>query len=437
MSVASPIPGGCGDDETALGGSGMLVAPSTSTTDDGGQSTAAVDAGTPLPEGCGDGIIDPAQLCYSKQRLVWEDLDVGVLSDVAKSDLDQDGRAELLVFAKPVGDPFADLMLVAYDDGRLVKRWQMEPGIGTLAWPTVDRDLDGDGDPDVLIQGSQGFLATYENEAGVLSPVQILAEVPYQDYWVPRGFSIPFDADADGVIDKLLGTIWEPGEALGGWIFERAGDRWMGAEGPILLDGCQSFGESVIGDFDGDGVDDVVVRELGAICDPYPPSYDPEWWRFYVFLGRPEVETMYYAGSYPAGGTHRQGIYRLDFDDDGRLDLIFDVSQGISFIRGNGDGTFEAPLVYGPTGNSSLHLIDIVDIDGDDEPDMLLSVDARLVFAPLETNPAHLRPLNDLPEGVDLTAVADFNGDGLADFLFKDEESPANPRDGILLISAP
>jgi hypothetical protein len=436
----------CGnDDDVALGSSIPPSASSTSSaSSDSGEPPA--DAGTPLPEGCGDGIIDPAQLCYRRQRVVWADLDIGVLleSNIVTTDLDQDGRDELLALAKPTGEPHANLMLIAYEDGKFVKRWQEEPGVGIFPVVGVDRDLDGDGDPDVLYQAGPGIVSYQENLGGTLAPVVHLADTWYgDDAWLAWGLPVPIDGDGDGDLEKIVATMWTPGEVRGAWIFERAGDVWQGIEGPIELSGCQSFGESIFGDFDGDGVDDFVVREFGDICDPYVADYDPAWWRFYVFLTRPSLESVEYVGSFPAGGTHDIGMHRLDFDDDGNLDLIFSIYGGVSFIRGRGDGSFEEPTVHhtDAIGREAYSLRDISDFDGDGQPDMLIRVGGSHVVAPLEPepDPARIRSLDDDESltSASIFAVGDFNGDGLTDVLFKDTESEAKPRDGVALLSAP
>lgn len=397
--------------------------------------------GEPLPEGCGDGIIDPAQLCYAKQRVVWADLDIGGLSvsKILTTDLDQDGHDELLTLARPIDELYPDMILIAYEDGKLVKRWQVEPGVGNFGVASVDRDLDGDGYPDVLFHLSQGVVSYHRNLGGTLAPiVHLTTALQYEDEWRARGFSVPVDGDGDGELETMVATMWIPWETRGGWIFEREGDVWQGIEGPIELSGCQTFGESAFGDFDGDGVDDFVVREFGDICDPYIADYDPEWWRFYVFLTRPSQQRVEYVGSFPAGGTHAIGMYPLDFDGDGNLDLIFDVYRGVSFIRGRGDGTFDEPVVYHAPDGTNYSLLEVTDFDGDGRPDMLVRVDRTLFVAPLDPvpDPEGLRMV-DGSYNASVYAVGDLNGDGLTDILLEDPESDAKPRDGIALISAP
>ncbi|WP_266223301.1 FG-GAP repeat domain-containing protein [Paraliomyxa miuraensis] len=435
--------GACGsDDEVALGSS-VLPPPAPSSTSMSDSGDVPPDVGEPLPEGCGDGIVDPEQLCYAKQRVVWADLDIEFLSAprIVTTDLDQDGRDELLALARPIDDPFPDMMSIVYEDGRFVKRWQTEPGVGSFGVASADRDLDGDGDPDVLFQYGPGIVSYHENLGGTLAPVTHLANTWYgDDDWLASGLPVPIDGDGDGELEKIVATMWMPGEVRGGWIFEREGETWQGIEGPIELSGCQSFGESLFGDFDGDGVDDFVVREFGDVCDPYVADYDPQWWRFYVFLTRPSLQTVEYVGSFPAGGTHAIGMYRVDFDEDGNLDLIFSISGGVAFIRGNGDGMFEEPVVHhtDAMGLDAYILIDIAEFDGDGRPDVFARVDGKYVVASLEPvpDPARLRPV-DGSDGLDVYAVADLNGDGLMDILLEDLKGDAIPRDGIALLSTP
>ncbi|MCX4240699.1 VCBS repeat-containing protein [Paraliomyxa miuraensis] len=431
----------CGaDDEVALGSS-VLPPPSPSSTSASDSEDVPPDVGEPLPEGCGDGIVDPEQLCYAKQRVVWADLDIGVLSasKILTTDLDQDGRDELLALANPIDEPFPDMMSIVYEDGRFVKRWQTEPGVGSFGVASTDRDLDGDGDPDVLFQYGPGIVSYHENLGGTLAPVTHLANTWYgDDDWLASGLPVPIDGDGDGELEKIVATMWMPGEVRGGWIFEREGETWQGIEGPIELSGCQSFGESLFGDFDGDGVDDFVVREFGDVCDPYVADYDPQWWRFYVFLTRPSLQTVEYVGSFPAGGTHAIGMYRVDFDEDGNLDLIFDVYRGVSFIRGRGDGSFDEPVVYEAPDDTGYFLIDVADFDGDGRPDMLMWNERSCVVAPLEPelDSARVRVVAETCDA-GTYGIGDFNGDGLTDILLEDPESDAKPRDGIALLSAP
>ena len=94
-----------------------------------------------------------------------------------------------------------------------------------------------------------------------------------------------------------------------------------------------------LGDLNGDGRLDVVVANsdvLGTVA---------------VLLGNGDgtlqPAVTYAAGSYP------EFIALADFNKDGRLDLAvanrgIGISGYVNILLGNGDGTFQSPVAYGP-----------------------------------------------------------------------------------------
>ena len=85
-------------------------------------------------------------------------------------------------------------------------------------------------------------------------------------------------------------------------------------------------------------------------------------------------------GTSPAGGSCGLGTLDVcwvrvaDFDGDGNPDIAVAAPSdfaGFAVLRGEGDGTFEAPVKFavGATGTSWL---DIADVNGDGQPDVVI-----------------------------------------------------------------
>ena len=76
-----------------------------------------------------------------------------------------------------------------------------------------------------------------------------------------------------------------------------------------------------------------------------------------------------YSGFYPVFGVG-------DVDQDGKLDLVAAVEAGegesqVSWLPGNGDGSFRAPVAVTTSKNPNLALL-LQDFDGDGYPDIVL-----------------------------------------------------------------
>ncbi len=114
-----------------------------------------------------------------------------------------------------------------------------------------------------------------------------------------------------------------------------------------------------------------------------------------------------------------------DFNGDSIPDLVSaDSSTGkVSVILGNGDGTFQAPVAYlvaAPTGPAPSLSLNIVDLNGDGNADLV-------VFGPVPGTVSVLLGRGDgtfgpvaayaLAGGGGTIAVSDFNGDGVPDLL--------------------
>ena len=169
----------------------------------------------------------------------------------------------------------------------------------------------------------------------------------------------------------------------------------------------------VAGDFNGDGFLDVALAN--APPPPTPPlNYDQG--TVSVMLGHGDgtlgAQTHFAAGTYPVA------IATGDLNGDGILDLVApsDRANHVSVFMGSGDGTFAAPVAYATA--ASPKSVTIADFNGDGTPDLAVAcAGAGVVSVLVGLGGGAFAPASAYPAGAGASAVAagDLNGDGRPD----------------------
>ena len=125
-------------------------------------------------------------------------------------------------------------------------------------------------------------------------------------------------------------------------------------------------------DLDADGNADLAISTTSANAG-----------RIYTTLGKGDG-TFHPAQSFPAG-MHAGLLAAADFDSDGKLDLLSGdhVQGGYARLRGNGDGTLQAPVFYTTNLVSSSELggVATADVNRDGKADYLMAASGVLYVA--------------------------------------------------------
>ena len=282
---------------------------------------------------------------------------------------------------------------------------------GPNGWPLIG-DFNGDGAPDIAIReisdvvsGTSPVGVLFGNGNGTFQPYRGVGSLPY-DTVASVG-----DFDGDGKSDLVgsgsWGGIFDP--QFSGIIILYG--RSDGNFDRSVLDAGAHVGTMLAGDFNSDGEPDIVWA--------WPQG------KFVVLLGQGSRTFGSPIEHSSAGEPDR--FAAADFNDDGKLDLAVRYGAFIGVLLGNGDGTFQPVTPLCPTEpGSAIDASDlkVSDIDGDGRPD--LAIDAQLGVVLLINNGDGSFRWNVLTTGGGNAhantwplgfGIADFNGDGRADFL--------------------
>ena len=306
---------------------------------------------------------------------------------VAVADLNGDRKSDIVVtnsyWSNSVG------VLLGNGDGSF-RPVVTYPSGGGGPWSVVIADLNADGNPDLVLALSSscygctdGALAAVllGNGDGSFQPAVTYSSGGYAFEGAPISAAVA-DLNADGKLDIAITN-----ECSGD--FECSLD---GSVGILLGNGDGTFQPVVtyppkgagllsvaIGDVNGDGKQDLMVTNG---CGPGACSKGT----ITVLLGNGDG-TYQSPVAYDSGGYGTGAAAVADVNGDGKLDLVVanacDLSTGgncayvgtsgvVGVLQGNGDGTFQAPQVYGSGGYWVSNYVTVADVDADSKPDILV-----------------------------------------------------------------
>lgn len=339
------------------------------------------------------------------------------ISEVA-GDFNGDGIPDLAVLwgSSISSGPFSVTILFGKGDGTFTTGPTVQPA-GVQLYPTmIGGDFNGDDKADLVILSYNGYSISYvtallgngDGTFVVSQTDQVYNQSPTGGDVIP-GSMVAADFNGDGKLD--LAVVGDYVSSGGVTILLGNGDGTFTAAGPNL-DPTADFGLIATGDFNGDGIPDLVATNV------FEDGSNPV-----VFLGKGDGTFTATAASFTLTDSPAS-VLAGDFNGDGVLDLAFSDLNGIEIALGNGDGTFKetsASPISVPIELVGLVLGDFnhdgkLDIAGIDYVNGF-SGNVLLIGAGDGTFTAEATTLstNQNSDAPFVMLAADFNGDGVPD----------------------
>jgi hypothetical protein len=234
---------------------------------------------------------------------------------------------------------------------------------GDSAGPMVVADVNGDGKPDVLVLDSSAVSVWLGNGDGTLKFSA--------GYDVGYVISIAVkDVNGDGKPDLVAALYSETGNPDSGGIAILFGNGDGTFQNPVIYaSGGYGAVAIAIADVNGDGYADLLVANQ---CQSYDNCFNGfPIGNVVVLLGEGDG-TFHASGSYDFGvGT--ESIVVADVNGDGSPDLLVAHGDGaVTVLLNNHDGTFQNPVSYNANGYPTSFAVE--DVNGDGKPDVIESV---------------------------------------------------------------
>jgi Bacterial Ig-like domain (group 3)/FG-GAP-like repeat/FG-GAP repeat len=319
--------------------------------------------------GNGDGTFQPA-LTYDSGGFSAE--------SVAVEDINGDGKPDLVVANTCVGNGGFDCqtgsvgVLLGNGDGTFQPPMRYVSG-GTGASSVVVKDVNGDGNQDLLVAnacGNHGNFGCMIGSVGVLlgnGNGTFHAAVNYTSGgYEPYSVAVK-DVNGDGNPDLLVANRCVDNSNCNGVVGVRLGNGDGTLQPVVTYDSGGYEAQSVaVADVNGDGKPDLVVANVCADSNCTSGGVVG------VLLGNGDG-TFQAAISYGSGGLVAESVAVADVSGDGKPDLVVANGDGsVGVLMGNGDGSFQAAVSYG-SGGASASSLAVADVSRDGKLDLVVA----------------------------------------------------------------